>query len=313
MGENSKIDWCDHSFNPFWGCTKVSEACENCYAEAWAKRCGFDCFGKGKPRRVFGQKHWTDPIRWDRKAKALGLKHKVFAGSMCDVFDEEAPEGTRNALFGQILNTPNLIWILCTKRPQNIAPMTPSYWWDVGFPENIWMLVTAENQKRADERIPIVLQLPVKVRGVSIEPMLGPIDIRHLLPHPFNQEPSCPWCEDCIGPHPGFDGWKKTRKENHGPFLDWVIVSGESGPRPTHPDWVRKVRDDCRASGTAFFFKGWGEWVQYARVIGGAHAYAASNKGLIAMDERTLMERVPKKAAGRTLDGRTWDEFPKGE
>ena len=310
MGENSRIEWTDHTFSPWWGCTPVSEGCENCYAAAWANRYGFDCFGKGKPRRLFGKKHWTDPIRWDRKAREIGVKKKVFSGSMCDVFDEEAPEGSRNALFGQVLNTPNLIWILCTKRPQNIPRMTPSYWWDVGFPGNLWMLVTAENQARVDERVPLILKVPAKVRGVSIEPMVGPMDIKHLLPHPFNREPHSPWCEDCIGPHPSFDGWKQTREDNHGPFLDWVVLGFESGrgARPGHPDWARKVREDCQAAGVPFFFKQWGEWLPVGP--DDEHPGSKFDIGKKWLDGHVASFRVGKKAAGRLLDGRTWDEFP---
>jgi protein gp37 len=180
-----------------------------------------------------------EPLKWNQRAFKFGEKHKVFSGSMCDVFDEEGPEGARNALLGMIINTPlNLIWILCTKRPQNIPGMVPSYWMQNGFPENVWLLVTAENQKRADERIPLILQLPVSVRGVSIEPMLGPIDLSG-----FRE----------LKEVPTPDGFGYIRSLS----LDWVIVGGESGPkaRPMNPNWVRSVKDQCRKAGVPLFMK----------------------------------------------------------
>jgi protein gp37 len=126
---------------------------------------------------------------------------------------------------------------------------------------NVWLGVTAENQEMADQRIPILLQTPAAKRFVSIEPCLSVVDLKPYLPHDFNREPHCPWCEDCIprGDH-GSDWWKEVREDRHGPFIDWCIVGGESGPgaRPMHPDWARSLRNQCATAGVPFFFKGWG-------------------------------------------------------
>ncbi|MCP4568993.1 MAG: phage Gp37/Gp68 family protein [FCB group bacterium] len=201
------------------------------------------------------------------------------------------------------------------------------HWPDV-FP-NVHIGVSVEDQKTADERIPHLLRCQAAVRFVSVEPLLGPINLSPFLPHKFNCEPHCTWCEDCI--HSGKDdGWKETTKHNHSPFLDGVITGGETGPRarPMHPDWVRSIRDQCVDCGTNFFFKSWGQWQNgsdFSRPLkshivlsDGRHAINAGELGFRQCDgpewnalNPTMMAKVGKKRSGRTLDGRTWDQLPK--
>jgi len=177
MGEETKITWCQHTFNPWWGCEKVSAGCANCYAEAWAKRTGHDVFGKDKPRRFFGDKHWNEPLRWNAKAEKAGQRRRVFCGSMCDVFDgydvQHLGGGLnleRLHLFDTIDKTPMLDWLLLTKRPKNIAGMIPARW-AAGWPANVWIGITVENQE-ALNRTDWLLRCPATVLFLSCEPLL---------------------------------------------------------------------------------------------------------------------------------------------
>ena len=171
MGRDSEIEWTHHTFNPWWGCTKVSPACENCYAEAWAKRVGSDVWGAKAERRFFGAKHWKEPELWNDAAERLGIRYRVFCASMADVFESRAdlkPE--RAKLWEVITKTPALDWLLLTKRPQNIAKMVP---WGKKWPDNVWIGTTVEDQKFAALRLPHLLALPAAVRFLSCEPLLG--------------------------------------------------------------------------------------------------------------------------------------------
>jgi protein gp37 len=230
MGETTAIEWCDHTFNPWWGCAHVSPGCVNCYAETLSKRWGNDVWGKGGSRRFFGDTHWNEPLKWNRKAEAEGVRRRVFCGSMMDVF-EDRPDliSPRARLFQTISQTPHLDWLLLTKRPENSARLTPLLWAMAGWPKNIWLGTSVEDQKRADERIPKLLEIPAIIRFLSCEPLLGPVDLE-------------PWLSQPV----------RT--------LDWVIVGGESGPkaRPMDPEWARSLRDECVCPEVAFFFKQWG-------------------------------------------------------
>ena len=168
MGKNSKISWTDHTFNPWWGCTKVSPACQNCYAEALAKRTGFDCWEE-KPRRFFGDAHWNEPLKWN-KEKAF-----VFCGSMCDIL-ENVPDvlyTPRMRLFDLIEKTPNLTWLLLTKRPGNIF-LIPGF-------RNIWVGVTVENQTYTFRYHQEVITAQ-DIKFISCEPLLGEINL--VYPYP---------------------------------------------------------------------------------------------------------------------------------
>lgn len=318
MSENSAIEWTHHTFNPWWGCTKVSPGCSACYAEAFDKRVGGAHWGPGVERRTFGEKHWNEPKKWDAKAAKLGERHRVFCSSMADVFDAEAPAGQIERLWPLIRETPHLDWLLLTKRPERIGASLPADWGD-GYP-NVWLGTSVEDQTRAAERIHRLTFIPAVVRFLSCEPLLGPIDF----------ERAEVQASDAIDPE-----WRDGRRgtpivpsalgdEDRSARIHWVIVGGESGPkaRPMHPDWVRGIRDQCVAAGVAFLFKQWGEHITfYARDddpdaaalpkctarerwlnITGGHGFHG---------ERVVAVRnVGKKAAGRTLDGKIWDEYP---
>lgn len=232
MGVDTAIAWTEHTFNPWWGCERVSPGCQHCYAEAFAKRTGHAVWGKTADRRFFGDKHWAEPLRWNNLAHERGLPALVFCASMADVF-EDRPElsESRWRLWDLIEATPWLIWQLLTKRPENVAGMVPIWWLEqpyplpdhrFGWPNNVWIGTTVEDQAHADKRIPTLAQIPAPVRFLSVEPMLGPVSLNRWVP-----------------------------------WVDWVICGGESGPRhrPFDLDWARSLRDQSAAGGVPFFFK----------------------------------------------------------
>lgn len=178
MGKNSSIGWADNTFNPWWGCTKVSRACDGCYAEAFAKRTGFKVWGPKAERRFFGEKHWHEPRVWNARAALAGEQEKVFCASMADVFEDRGDVAIeRERLFHLIEQTPYLIWQLLTKRPENMIAMAPQRW-RAEWPANIWAGTTTENQDTFDERWEHLRQVPAAIRFVSIEPMIGAVDVR---------------------------------------------------------------------------------------------------------------------------------------
>lgn len=221
MGENTEISWTDHTFNPFWGCEKVSRGCDSCYAETFSKRTGHDIWGHDAPHRFFGEKHWNEPLKWDRLAEKEGHQAKVFCASMADVFQNaDDIVGERWRLWKLIDATPNLIWQLLTKRPENVTRMVPLQWL-TEWPENVWLGTSVEDQVRAGLRIPRLVGVKgVEVRFLSVEPLLERVEL------------------DLAG-------------------IGWCIVGGESGPghRPFDADWARSIRDQCAEAGVAFFFK----------------------------------------------------------
>ncbi|WP_374312972.1 DUF5131 family protein [Dongia sp.] len=274
MGANSTIEWTHHTFNPWWGCVRVSPACKNCYAEAWASRFALDVWGPKADRRRFSDAHWKEPLRWNREAAQAGERRRVFCASMADVFEARAdlsPE--RERLWALIQATPQLDWLLLTKRPERIGATVP---WQNKWPHNVWIGTSAENQKWADKRIPVLLTYPAVVRFISCEPLLGRLDVAKWL------------------------GDQSSRQK-----INWVIAGGESGrrARPMLPIWVTSLRDQCSLSRTPFFFKQWGNW-------------APVNEGVAESAGRTVtvsefsFRRSPKHVAGRLLNGQTWNEIP---
>lgn len=227
MGKTTEIAWCDHTFNPWWGCLKVSPGCEHCYANTLASRWGMNIWGPAKTtdRRLFGDKHWREPLLWDDAARDTGVRKRVFCASMADVFEDHPMlQPQRQRLWNLIRLTQNLDWLLLTKRPENVHWMMPPEYWP-----NVWLGTSAETQEYAVKRIPILLEHRdnVPVLFVSSEPLLGPLDLR--------------WCLE------GFERFT----------IDWVITGGESGPRHRSLDqnWVRQIDRQCRAAGVAHFFK----------------------------------------------------------
>jgi len=212
-----------YTFNIAWGCQRVSEGCKHCYADTLASRYGYTLWGSQAPRRVLSPAYWQQPLRWNSEARAQGHPRLVFCSSMADAFeDHPIVDQERAKLWPLIKQTPWLVWLLLTKRPQNILRMAP---YGREWPGNIWVGTSVENQRRADERIPALLRVPAWVRFLSCEPLLGPLDLTSYLPH-----------------------------------LQWAIVGGESGngARPMDPPWVRDLRDQCYGAKVPFFFKQWG-------------------------------------------------------
>ena len=312
MGANSNIEWCDHTFNPWVGCTKISPACDHCYAESWAKRAGHGELWHGQRRRTSAA-NWRQPLKWDRDARLLPWRQRVFCASLSDVFDNSAQPEWRIELFGLIERTPSLDWLLLTKRIGNAAEMMGDATAGAGLvriPENVWLGATVCDQEEADRDIPKLLATPAATRFLSIEPMLGPIDL-HL-----------GWNNDT-------GRWDSRGRPLPLRRIDWVICGGESGPhaRPMHPDWVRSLRDQCAEAGVPFFFKQWGTWV-VASVANGHHdcAMATNSAHWVFPDGRMqkpsstrpgwaggdpyAMVRSGKKRAGRLLDGKLHDGFP---
>ena len=236
MSKNSGISWTDHTFNPWWGCEKVSPACDSCYAETFANRVGKRVWGKDAPRRFFGNKHWAEPLKWNDDAAAAEKPALVFCASMADVF-EDRPDlvGARQSLWDLIDITPWLRWMLLTKRPENILKMQPASW-KLNPRPNVWHGTTAENQRRADERIPILRRVPSEVHWISAEPLLGPIDF-----------------------------------SMHKTSVDWIIVGGESGGKARRMDQrdAFEIKRQCQSYGIRFHFKQTGRVM--ARELGLKH------------------------------------------
>jgi protein gp37 len=330
--KNSHIEWTDHTFNGWIGCTKVSPGCVHCYA--WMlmairwKKVGW---GKGAPRLRTSPANWKEPLKWERDARMFAqcptcgwrgiadgtvcptpgcltfqsefslARQRVFCASLGDWLDAEVEIKWLADLLKLIHDTPNLDWLLLTKRPQNwkerirsaagwMATTTSAKFHDVGrglvawlegeARANIWIGTSVENQACADERIPQLLDIPAAVRFLSCEPLLEELDL--------------------------FKPYKGGKFILSSDRIHWVICGGESGPgaHPMHPDWARSLRDQCTVHGVPFLFKQWGEFAPVSRQSGPEPHIWVEGEGIA---------RPGKKAAGRLLDGREWNEFPKSE
>ncbi|TYK74315.1 phage Gp37/Gp68 family protein [Comamonas sp. Z1] len=330
MAENTKIEWTDHTFNPWEGCQKVGPGCDNCYAETRnARFAGGQAvnWGPGAPRRMTSAGYWNKPLTWNANHEAFfaehGRRQRVFCASLADVFDNAVNPSWRIDLFGLILKTPHLDWLLLTKRIGNVKPMLADLahgsdpdlsLLDMMPLPNVWIGATVVNQEEADRDIPKLLAVPAKVRFLSMEPLLAPVDLEHACDLAEKEVCKGTWKELA-------DPYICAASLRHGSvaMLDWVIVGGESGPgaRPMHPDWARSLRDQCEDAGTDFLFKQWGEWmpgekdgdtVKLSFPAAGPHGPA--NPEFYDWPDGVCAARVGKKAAGRLLDGRTWDEIP---
>ncbi len=323
MSANSKIEWTDHTFNPWIGCTKVSPACDHCYAErSTPSRTLGVTWGAGQPRRRTTLSNWMTPFRWNDQANAFmaqhGRRQRVFCASLADVFDNEVPDEWRADLFDLIDATPNLDWLLLTKRIGNVRDMMRRILRPGTLPPHVWLGATICNQAEAERDIPKLLATPARVRFLSIEPLLAPVELTDLVIKERLGEQHYSALECDVDPEDDGD-WG-------GATVDWVIVGGESGPnaRPMHPDWARSLRDQCQAAGVPFLFKQWGEWVDesHAQLDQPVQASIRKTISKLLPDGRVVsfsdsdhlsyrgIYRVGKKAAGRLLDGRTWDEVP---
>lgn len=246
MGETS-IEWTatpradgsvapGYTFNPWWGCEKVSPGCAHCYAETFAKRVGQPVWGRQSERRFFEEKHWREPFKWNLEANKKGERRRVFCASMADVFEDRRDlDHWRGRLWELIRGTPHLDWLLLTKRPENIERMLDMH--EVGARDNVWLGTTLENQEQAELRIGQLVRNYAPVHFLSCEPLLGPIDLGR---------------------------WLRTRMaviQHDGvgekPAIDWIIAGGESGPgsRPCDLAWIRGLVDQCAVTDTAIFVK----------------------------------------------------------
>lgn len=271
MGYLSTIEWTDHTFNPWWGCTKVSPACDNCYAEQFARRFGLQVWNHRSSRRFLSEANWSLPLKWNAKAASSGVRARVFCASMGDVFEwKKELSPARRRLWLLIEETPHLAWLLLTKRPHLVGRMIP---WGDDWPTNVWLGTTVENQKWLDKRLPHLEALPTENRFLSCEPLLGKIDLSQWL------------ARGTIG---------------------WVIAGGESGSaaRPTEPNWFYGLRDQCLTHDVPFHFKQWGNWAPVNSV--GEHLPTTT----LTIGFSTPMGRYAKKVSGRQLQGRYWDQVP---
>lgn len=359
---NSGIAWTDETWNPIRGCSRVSEGCRNCYAETMAAR----FCGAGQPYEGTintETKRWSgairlvpeklqEPLHWTRP-------RRVFVNSMSDLFHPEVPDEFLPEVFAVMAMAKQHTFQVLTKRPERMHEVLNDGIFfeaveqtvkamggvleDENWPlPNVWLGVTVENQEAADERIPLLLETPAAVRWVSVEPMLGQVQLDNVeyKPGNFINALDLEECSDSI------DSPEVQSTPGKGALIDWVVCGGESGPnaRPMHPDWVRSLRDQCKASGVPFLFKQWGEFESAYHKLGGDSVFRQFNSfeqwvnkastwvnGGICLDTDgnelkigadfmrardegkfpvTIMHRVGKKTAGRLLDGALHDEYP---
>jgi len=308
-----KIGWLNmpgfkpETWNPIVGCSKVSPGCDNCYAEKMAKRIvGMLEKNKGETYHSYlWVKDWNGrtALNTDQIDKPLQWQapRMIFVCSMGDLFHESNHFKMIDQVFDIIQRCPQHIFIILTKRPEKM-----SRYYQI-FHKNVWLGVTAENQEQANKRIPILLQIPAAKRFVSIEPMLGPVEIKDYLRYDCD----CGICNFCNG----------QKVEN----IDWVICGGESGSkaRPMHYEWVRSLRDQCKAIDVPFFFKQWGEWIPANEMpeewghfadVKGTHSWVNQSDGKdTCIGPGVMTINVGRNKAGNLLDNQQHHEWPKFE
>jgi protein gp37 len=251
MGEQTAISWTDHTFNPWWGCWKIADECKHCYADELANRYAKGSWGRTAPRRFFGDKHWSEPRKWNARAERDGVRRRVFVGSMCDWAEIHPDETTnqqmhesRSRLFRMIDQCRALDWLLLTKRiadvkDHNLLPwLAPHrYGFDDALVDpwpHVWLMMTAGTRDTLSRNYPILRTIPAAVRGISCEPLLEEIPARD---------------------------WNNALERVDVSGIHWLIVGNESGHkrRPAEMDWVRTARDAAERNGVAFHFKQWVE------------------------------------------------------
>lgn len=312
MADNTAIEWADTTWNPVWGCTKVSAGCDHCYAERLVNGRLSHLHEGGFGTVRLRPEQLDKPLRWKRP-------RRIFVNSMSDLFHDAIPDEYIARVFAVMALARRHTFQVLTKRHGRMRSLLtslafeslvrseindildngakyPPEWdpeaHDLEWPlPNVWLGVSVENQQWADIRIPALLGTPAAVRFLSCEPLLGPVNLDLYLS-------------------------REVGVETRGITVDWVIVGGESGPgaRPMHTDWARSLRDQCTEAEVAFHFKQWGEYRPTGGAAGTHRVTLAGdfypNTGTCLMSNEELVDRVGKKAAGRALDGRTWDEFP---
>lgn len=299
MADHTNIEWCDATVNWWVGCTQISPACDHCYAKRIAAPFWGQKWGPGVPLQRFeGALETLKAL--DRKAQRLGRPLVVFHNSVSDMFDKDAPDEWRMDAFQGMAQTPNLIHLVLTKRIGNVLPYTQrdSLAAELIADGWVWLGITVCDQDEADRDIQKLLSVPSPFRFLSMEPLLGPVDLRD----PPNDigEPRYSYLDP------------ELREQGNG--IDWVIVGGESGPgaRPMHPDWARSLRDQCLSAGVPFMFKQWGEYSGDPATLAEPRKWTmvdrdgktlASAGSTANMGPITHVAKVGKKAAGRQLDG----------
>jgi protein gp37 len=315
MIARTHIEWTDRTWNPITGCSEVSPGCANCYAARFtatllAKNpdyAGLAILDENKKPRFTGELRFhgeriAEPMHWRKPSR-------VFVNSMSDLFHESVPNEWLDSIFAQMVNCPRHTFQILTKRPERMRAWCEELLRQGVMPlENVWLGVSVENQRLANERIPVLLDTPAAIRFLSVEPLLGAVDLRAWLPR--------------------FTYW---------PHLDWVIAGGESGhnSRPMHPEWALSLRDQCAKFGVPFFFKQWGSWLPIVRhgfrprnragTLHELHMHRETEYGDV---DELLYHAYPSDAnddhgpywemtwasknhvSQRYLDGRTWNEFP---
>lgn len=271
MGETTAIAWTHSTFNAWWGCQRVSPGCEHCYAETFSKRVGLKVWGPQADRRFFGEKHWSEPLKWNKAAEKAGERRRVFCSSMADVFEDRRDlDAWRKKLWDLILVTPWLDWLLLTKRPENMLKMAPLSW-EKAWPRNVWAGTTVENQKAAERRIPWLIEVPASVIFLSCEPLLESIDLENVRPYYIPPKASAfepdVFIDALRGHVKGPDDMLERR-------IGWVIVGGESGgnARPFDLAWARSILKQCADAGVSAFFKQAGRLVVDSERLAGVFA-----------------------------------------
>jgi protein gp37 len=331
MGDTS-IEWTDKSWNPIaayyegkrgWMCSKPSAGCKNCYSERLNLRLGNKLLytAENAAKVEWRLVNLDEPAKWKKP-------QKCFVESMGDLFHELIPDEMIGWIWSKMLEFPQHTFQVLTKRTGRMRELVTRFAKDaeakgLRSADHIWLGTSVENQEQADKRIPELLKIPAKVRFLSCEPLLGHIDLWG-----FDEEAEVMRGVGIIesgGVTPSTPDSPPENYDDSYAGIDWVIVGGESGPgaRPMHPDWARSLRDQCQVAGVAFHFKQYGEWVtesgigatklqpmnlQTMKVLDGRLAGQAFAVGYF--EDQLPLLRVGKKAAGRVLDGRTWDELP---
>lgn len=378
MGAETDINWADRTFNGWIGCTNISPACDNCYAAvATPSRTLGVVWGAGKPRYRTSAANWKLPLRWNSRPfeqcsdcgwrgekhpthnfcprcdgeQLVPTRQRVFCASLSDWLDNEVPVEWLVDLLDLIRRTPNIDWLLLTKRigiwearltvahqhvvktmgggtaehrehPMWALGMWIQDWLAGKAPANVWIGATICNQAEADRDVPKLLRVPAAVRFLSIEPILGPIDLTEHLWGRAKPCADCPKDADCSC------GWSPRHAVPDEPAIHWVIPGGESGKnaRPPHPQWFRDLRDQCADAGVAFLMKQWGEWEpreewsdlhlrtsprRFERQTAVMPDGSECPHDVVPQDVGAhRMAWVGKLVAGRTLDGKIHHEFP---
>lgn len=307
MSDSSKIEWTGATWNPWQGCRKKSPACKFCYMFADKKRYRQDPLDVHRSAKAT----FDSPLKWQREVERgdrTGNDRLVFTCSWSDWFIREA-DAWRDDAWAIIKACPDLIFQVLTKRPERMGEHLPWSEKEAAW-SNVWLGVSVENQEYADLRIPHLLETKAAVRFLSVEPLLGPINFGRI---PLDPNHSC--TDGGPGTFDALDGRFDPVGEKSffvSPRINWVIVGGESGSeaRPMDPRWAASIRDQCVAAEVPFFFKQWGEWGEGQSGMPRVEAHGFGESGPWAGDS-SVVYRVGKKSAGRTLDGRTWDELPR--